>query len=92
MPGGGDFIGWQSGFQAAQIILVKHFECPDGSFDVLLRVTLDFATGDTVGTWSVLHGTGAYASLHGAGSLTGDKSDPADKTILDVYIGAMHID
>jgi len=88
---GGNFIGWQSGFQA-QIILVKHFECPDGSFDVLLRATLDFATGDTVGTWSVLRGTGAYASLHGAGSLTGEKSDPTDETILDVYTGAMHID
>ena len=28
--------------------------CDDGTFDVLLRVTLDFETCDTVATWSVL--------------------------------------
>jgi len=70
---GGRFIGWQSGAQA-QIILVKHFVCPDGTFDVLLRVTLDFESSDTVGSWSVLSGTGAYVALHGAGTLTGDNS------------------
>ena len=86
---GGRFIGWQSGAEA-QINLVKHFECPDGTFDVLLRVTLDFETLDTVGTWSVLSGTGAYDDLHGAGSLTGD--NPGGDTILDVYVGAMHLD
>jgi hypothetical protein len=59
---------------------------------VLLRVTLDFATGDTVGTWTVLGGTGAYASLHGTGSLTGDKVEPADPVILDTYTGGMHVD
>jgi hypothetical protein len=86
---GGRFIGWQSGTQA-QIIMSKQFVCPDGTFDIMLRVTLDFASSDTVGSWSVLRGTGAYATLHGAGSLTGDNA--GGDTILDVYTGAMHID
>lgn len=82
------FVGWQSQFQA-QIIIVKHFVCGDGTFDVLLRVKLDFATGETRGTWSVLSGTGAYAKLHGSGTLTGE---PMGATILDVYTGSMHFD
>jgi hypothetical protein len=81
------FVG-RSGFMA-QIIILKHFVCSDGTFDVLLRVTLDFASGDTVGTWSVLSGTGAYADLHGSGTLTGDGMA---EHILDEYSGAMHID
>ena len=83
------FVGGQSG-RLAQILIDKRFECDDGTFDVLLRVSLDFETCDTVGTWSVLTGTGAYATLRGAGSLTGD-SDCGD-SILDVYTGSMHFD
>jgi len=83
------FVGWQNGSHA-QILIDKHFECDDGTFDVLLRVSLDFETCDTVATWSVLSGTGAYATLRGAGSLTGD-SDCGD-SILDVYTGSMHFD
>jgi hypothetical protein len=81
-------VGFQSNTHG-QILVLKRFECADGTFDVLLRVTLDFATGDTAGTWSVLSGTGAYAKLHGAGKLTGDAGDGA---ILDVYTGRMHVD
>jgi hypothetical protein len=75
VPGGGPtgatrtFNGGQS-FAQAQLLISLRFECPDGSFDVLVRVTLDFASGDTVGTWSVLRGTGAYVSLHGATHLS----------------------
>jgi len=87
----GRFVGWQGGFQA-QIIQTKRFDCPDGTFDALLRITLDFTSGDTFATWSVVDGTGAYAALHGAGSLTGDKTDPGAGSILDVYTGRMHID
>jgi hypothetical protein len=86
---GGHFVGWQNGVHA-QILLVKHFECADGTFDVLLRVTLDFATCDTVATWSVLDGTGAYERLRGAGTLSGD-GDCGD-VIVDSYVGAMHLD
>lgn len=83
------FTGWQNGSHA-QILIVKRFECADGTFDVLLRVSLDFETCDTIGTWSVLSGTGAYATLRGSGSLTGD-SECGD-SILDAYVGSMHID
>jgi hypothetical protein len=82
------FVGFQSNTRA-QILVVKHFVCPDGTFDLLLRVKLDFATGDTVGTWSVLGGTGAYTGLHGSGTLTGDGRATS---VLDVYTGKMHID
>ena len=85
------FNGGQSVAQA-QLLVLQRFDCHDGSFDVLLRVTLDVATGDTVGTWSVLGGTGAYASLHGAGSLTGDRVEPTDPVIFDTYTGYVHVD
>jgi hypothetical protein len=83
------FVGFQSN-RHAQILVDKRFECADGTFDVLLRVTLDFESCDTVGTWSVIDGTGAYATLRGSGSLTGDSA--CDDTVLDVYTGAMHLD
>jgi hypothetical protein len=86
---GGHFVGWQSDTHA-QILILKRFTCDDGTFDILLRVTLDFETRDTVATWSVVDGTGAYASLRGAGTLTGT-NDGGD-TILDVYVGGMHLD
>jgi hypothetical protein len=82
------FNGGQS-FAQAQLLLSERFECPDGSFDVLVRVTLDFATGDTVGTWSVLRGTGAYVSLHGAGSTTGDWDG---QVVVVTHSGNMHRD
>jgi hypothetical protein len=82
------FVGFQSGSHA-QIITVKHFVCPDGTFDILLRVTLDFMTFATRGTWSVLRGTGAYVKLHGSGTLTGENMGDS---ILDRYAGSMHID
>ena len=85
---GGHFVGWQSNTHA-QILLVKHFTCDDGTFDILLRVKLDFETNDTVATWSVVGGTDAYASLRGAGTLIGTNN--GGETILDEYVGGMHI-
>jgi len=81
--------GWQNESHA-QILLVKQFECADGTFDVLLRVTVDFASCDTVGTWSVLGGTGAFERLRGAGMLNGD-SDCVE-VIVDTYVGSVHVD
>ena len=86
---GGHFVGWQSTTHA-QILVLKRFTCDDGTFDILLRVKLDFATSDTVATWSVVDGTDAYESLRGSGTLIGT-NDGGD-TILDEYVGEMHID
>jgi hypothetical protein len=67
------FVGGQSDTHA-QILVVKHFVCPEGTFDVLLRVRLDLTTFATAGTWSVLGGAGAdaYTNLYGSGRLTGE--------------------
>jgi hypothetical protein len=83
------FVGAQRG-SGAQILIDKHFACADGTFEILLRVSLDFAACDTAGTWSVLSGTDAYARLHGSGRLSGE-SDCEDTT-LDAYVGSMHLD
>lgn len=86
-------VGQQRGGQA-QILVGKHFVCSDGTFDLLLHVTvffLYFDTGDTLGGWSVVRGTGAYARLHGTGTITGTTVVPGT-SIDDEYTGAMHID
>jgi hypothetical protein len=86
---GGQFVGWQSDTHA-QILILKRFTCDDGTFDILLRVKLDFETSDTVATWSVVDGTDAYESLRGSGTLIG--TNDGGETILDEYVGGMHID
>jgi hypothetical protein len=82
------FAGGQSGTHA-QITTVKHFVCENGTFDVLLRVTLDFNTSGTEGTWTVRSGTGSFAGLHGSGTLTGTRVD--DEHVLDEFTGSMPI-
>ena len=82
------FAGGQSGFHA-QINTVKHFTCGTDSFDLRVRVTLDEITFDTVGTWSVLRGTGAFEDLHGSGTITGTRT--GDNKQLDEYTGSMFI-
>jgi hypothetical protein len=86
------FVGGQSGSHA-QILVVHEFTCDNGSgsFLLSLRVKLDFATGTTTATWSVLKGTEDYQKLHGSGSLVGTPSCGPD-CILDTYTGEMHID
>lgn len=81
------FTGWQSDTHA-QILIGKLFVCPEGTFEVLLRVKLHFDTGQTFGTWSVRSGTGAFAGLKGTGSLVGIPQE--GDIILDMYTGAMH--
>lgn len=82
------FAGGQSGTHR-QINAVKLFICPTGTFEVHLRVTLDFETNGTKGTWSVAHGTEAFETLHGTGAIIGTRV--GDK-VLDEYTGLMHND
>ncbi|MEX1157166.1 MAG: hypothetical protein WED12_08360 [Chloroflexota bacterium] len=82
----GLFKGGQSDRQL-QILIGKRFTCSDGTFDLLVHVSFDFATGVATGTWSVQSGTDAYAGLRGHGTITG--TSQGDDAILDVYTGAM---
>lgn len=84
------FVGGQSGSHA-QLLVGKHFVCPNGTFDLTLRVKLDFATNITKGSWSVSRSTGALAGLHGSGSITGVPI-VVGESIRDMYTGWMHID
>ena len=84
----GVFVGWQSN-RHAQILVGKHFDCGDGdTFEITLAVTLNFNTGSTFGTWTVISGTGAYDGLRGQGPIIGT-SEPGG--IFDEYTGGMHI-
>jgi hypothetical protein len=85
------FVGDRSDSHA-QILVSHEFTCDDGSgsFLLSLRVRLDFATGNTSGSWSVLDGTGDFAKLHGSGSVVGTLTCGPD-CILDTYTGGVHI-
>jgi len=84
------FVGFQSGSHA-QLVVGKHFVCPGGTFDLTLRVKLDFATNVTKGSWSVARSSGELAGLHGSGSITGVPIIVGE-SIRDMYTGRMHID
>ena len=64
------FGGFQSDRGMVQVQVVKEFTCDDGSgtFVAKLQIQANFDTGIEAFTWVVLDGTGAYASLRGAGS------------------------
>lgn len=69
----------------------KHFVCDDGSgtFDVKLVARIDLITGEAVGSWNIVEGTGAFAELHGSGKLYGIPI-VLGSTILDIYDGKIH--
>ena len=69
----------------------KHFTCGDGSgtFDIHMVVYLDLITHYTTANWRITGGTGAYASLHGRGTLEGVPV-VAGFSINDYYDGKLH--
>jgi hypothetical protein len=79
-----------SGFQSNRGIIFhvrKTITCDDGSgtFTLQLQARGGFNVGDvTYGPWTVLSGTGDYATLHGAGTVTGTQSPNA---VHDAYVG-----
>ena len=83
-------VGFHSGKQI-QILVIHGFTCDDGSgtFQVLLQVHLVFDPFSDDFTWTVLSGTGAYATLHGTGSGFGV---PTQTGIFDTYTGDVHFD
>jgi hypothetical protein len=84
------FVGFRSN-RGAQILARHEFTCSDGSGSFVLQLTarLDFQSGTTTFTWSVLSGTGDYVKLHGSGTGSGE---PIPGGVHDTYTGAMHID
>jgi hypothetical protein len=79
-----------SGFQSDRGVIFhvrKTITCDDGSgtFILQLQARLGFNVGDmTFGPWVVLSGTGDYANLRGAGTVTGTQTEGG---VTDVYIG-----
>ncbi len=70
--------------------VVKRFDCGGGdTFDVRMVVWLDLTTHYTTAHWTVIGGTGAYAKLHGNGTLAGTPIVPGS-SITDVYEGMLH--
>ena len=69
--------------------VVKTFTCDDfsGSFDVQLSVRLNTSTHRTTAAWTVIGGTGDYASLEARGSLVGTPGDVPGGDIYDTYNG-----
>ena len=53
-----------------------------------VRVALSFTTFETAGTWSVVDGTGAYDTLRGTGTITGEPQGFG--MIRDTFEGSLH--
>ena len=73
-----------------QLMVVKEFGCPDGTFIVLIkrRFTSTSPLTAEVFTWTIVDGTGAYSDLRGQGS--GSTVFPADGEFLNTYTGQLH--
>jgi len=80
------FGGFQSDRGTVQVQVVKEFTCDDGSgtFVVKLQIQANFDTGIESFTWTVLDGTGDYASLRGAGT---GSTVPTQVGNINTYVG-----
>ncbi len=74
------------GWRAGSFHLLKTLTCADGSGTVTIRVNAATVFGSPTdqGGWSIVGGTGAYASLAGGGSLVGTYTATG---IIDLYTG-----
>jgi hypothetical protein len=70
--------------------LIKTLTCDDGSgtFQILVDAATAPSSPGTLGSFSVVGGTGDYVGLRGAGSLAGTGTDTG---IIDVYTGRLTI-
>ena len=66
----------------------RTFVCDSGAGSVTVNLSARFGDGGSVGTWAVVSGTGAFAGVHGAGTLVGT---PIDAGILDTYTGTVTV-
>jgi hypothetical protein len=74
--------------RATTFHLFKTLTCEDGSGTLTIRVEASavFGFGGTIGGWSVVGGTGDYASTEGGGRIVGTGFDGG---IDDVYTGRL---
>ena len=54
-------------------------------------MTADPLVSTSTGTWTVIDGTGAYARLHGTGTISGTADDNIN-LITRLYVGSVHFD
>jgi hypothetical protein len=85
-------VGFASGFQSNNHGVFhdrKTFTCDDGSgtFTANVQAFLRFDAPATSFSWNILSGTGAYVSLHGTGTGTGDEL-PGE--VDDHFAGSVH--
>ena len=66
----------------------RMFVCDSGIGSVTVNVSARFGEGGSVGTWSVVSGSGAFSDVHGAGRLVGT---PLQDGILDHYTGTVTV-
>jgi hypothetical protein len=69
------------------------FTGANGTFTIKAQI-LETVTADPLiltdtGTWTVIAGTGAYAHLHGTGTISGTADDTVN-LITRVYVGSVH--
>jgi hypothetical protein len=87
-----------SGFGAPTFLgshLTILFTGVNGTFtikaQILETVTADPLVLTNTGTWTIIAGTGAYADLHGVGSISGTADDNIN-LITRTYQGGVHFD
>jgi hypothetical protein len=73
--------------------LVLRFEGQNGTFTLQVQI-METVTADpnifaNEGTWAVIDGTGAYATLHGTGDVEGTVNDATNLITRD-YVGLVH--
>jgi hypothetical protein len=72
----------------------QRFDGSLGSFTLRVNVTFTLTDNPNValdeGTWVVLDGTGAYATLRGQGRITGTEDEAAD-LIQRTYTGTLEL-
>ena len=66
----------------------RMFVCDSGIGSVTANLSARFGEGGSVGTWSMVAGSGAFSGVHGAGRLVGT---PLEDGIRDDYTGTVTV-
>ena len=66
----------------------RMFVCDSGIGSVTVNVSARFGESGSVGTWSIVAGSGAFSRVHGAGRLVGT---PLEDGIQDNYTGTVTV-